>query len=63
MRYRKIVTNKIENLEGSFKTLRRMVQRQEPISEFVKVLEQAEERLAEVQEYIQKEPVTDTEIN
>ncbi len=62
MRYRKIVTNKIESLEGNLKTLRRMVQRGEPITEFIKVIDQAEEKLNQVQEYIQKEPTRNDEI-
>lgn len=63
MRYRNIVTSKIEALEGKMKTLKRMVQRQEPVSDFIKTIEEAEEMIEAIQSTIQREPVTNDEIS
>ena len=62
MRYRDQVINKVEVLESSFKTLKRIVQRQEPIKSYMDELTTAEERLDEIKQYIKMEPTTANEV-
>lgn len=62
MRYRDIITNNIEVLEGQLKTLRRMVQRGETVTEFMAVLDQTEERLEKVKSFVQLEPKGSNEV-
>ena len=63
MKYRKQVIDKLEKLDSSLKTLRRMVNRQEPVSEFLRVLEECEEKIDTLETIIRTEPVTDYEVN
>ena len=62
MRYRDTIINNVDVLESQLKTLRRMVQRGEPIKEFMAVLDQADERLEKVKSYVQLEPKSSNEI-
>jgi len=62
MRYRDQIINKVEVLESSFKTLKRIVQRQEPIKAYMDELDKAEERLDEIKQYIKMEPTTSNEV-
>jgi len=62
MRYRDQIINKVEILESSFKTLKRIVQRQEPIQAYMEELTKAEERLDEIKQYIKMEPTTPNEV-
>jgi DNA-binding FrmR family transcriptional regulator len=62
MRYRDIITNNIEVLEGQLKTLRRMVQRGESIQEFLNTLDATEERLDKIKSYVQLEPRGSNEV-
>jgi len=62
MRYRDQIINKVEVLESSLKTLRRIVQRGEPIKTYMDELDKAEERLDEIKQYVRMEPTTSNEI-
>ncbi len=62
MRYRDQIINKVEVLESSFKTLKRIVQRQEPIKSYMDELDKAEERLDEIKQYVKMEPITANEV-
>jgi len=62
MRYRDELINKVEILESSFKTLKRIVQRQEPIKSYMDELDKAEERLDEIKQYVKMEPTTANEV-
>ena len=62
MRYRDQIINKVEVLESSFKTLKRIVQRQEPIKSYMEELDKAEERLDEIKQYIKMEPTSANEV-
>lgn len=63
MKYRKQAIDRLEKLNSSLKTLRRMVNRQEPVSDFLRVLEECEEKLEAIETIIRTEPVTDSEVN
>lgn len=62
MRYRDQVISRVEVLESTLKTLRQIVQRQEPIKTYVDTIEKAEAQLEEVKELIQLEPITSNEV-
>jgi outer membrane murein-binding lipoprotein Lpp len=62
MRYRDQIINKVEVLESSFKTLKRIVQRQEPVQAYMEELNKAEERLDEIKQYVKMEPTTANEV-
>jgi DNA-binding FrmR family transcriptional regulator len=61
MRYRELTTRKIENIEGQLRALRFMVNRAEPIQEFLNTIEHTEGILAEVKSLIQQEPLSQDE--
>lgn len=61
MRYRELSTRKIENIEAQLKALRFTVNRGAPIQEFIKIIENTEEILAEVKSLIQQEPLSPEE--
>jgi len=58
MRYRELTTRKLENVEAQLKTLRFMVNRGEPIQEFIKIIEHTEDILSDVKSLIQQEPLS-----
>lgn len=58
MRYRELTTRKLENVEGQLKALRFMVNRGEPIQEFLKTLEHTEGIISDVKSLIQQEPLS-----
>jgi len=62
MRYRDIVINHVDVLESQLKTLRRMVQRGEPVKSFLETLDQADDRLSKVKEFVMLEPKNAEEV-
>ena len=48
MRYRELTTRKIENIEGKLKALKFIVNRAQPIEEYLKTIAELEETVAEV---------------
>jgi hypothetical protein len=58
MRYRELTTRKIENIEAKLKTLKFIVNRAQPIEEYLKTITELEETVAEVQSLIQSEPLS-----
>lgn len=63
MRYRNMINQKLDVLESSLTTLEQIVQRQLPIQEYLKALEQAKENLLKVKEMVSLEPITNNEIS
>ena len=61
MRYRELTTHKIENIEGQLRALRFMVNRGEPVQEFLNTIEHTENILSEVKSLIQQEPLSHDE--
>lgn len=62
MKYRNNIINKLEHLEGNLKTLKRMVQRQESVAEFIKVIDSLEVKVEEIQSFIRLEPRDNNEL-
>ena len=62
MRYRDIVINHVDVLESQLKTLRRMVRRGESIKDFMDTLDQADDRLSKVKEFVMLEPKNAEEV-
>jgi len=62
MKYRYQANTKIQNIESDLKTLRRIVQRQEPLTTYIEVLNRAEGRLEDLKGLISIEPVTSNEV-
>jgi hypothetical protein len=58
MRYRELTTRKIENIEAKLKALKFIVNRAQPIEEYLKTIAELEETVAEVQSLIQSEPLS-----
>lgn len=63
MRYRNMINQRLDVLESSLTTLEQIVQRQLPIQEYLKALEQAKENLLKVKEMVSLEPITNNEIS
>ena len=63
MRYRNIVLDKANVLDSKLKNLETIVQRQQPVSEFMKTIDEAKELVQEIQDYIEREERTAGEIN
>jgi len=63
MRYRNIVLDKTVILEGKLKQLEMIVQRQQPVSDFMKVISDAKELIDDIQGYVDREERTPGEIN
>jgi hypothetical protein len=61
MRYRELTTRKLEHVEGQLKTLKFMVNRGEPIQEFINKLNYTEEIISDVKSLIQQEPLSPEE--
>lgn len=63
MRYRNIVLDKTNVLDAKLKNLETIVQRQQPVSEFMKTINEAKELVQEIQDYIEREERSAGEIN
>ena len=63
MRNRDLIVNKIENIEGFLKTLRRIILRNEPIETYLNFLERSEITLDEVKSMIEREDLSPNELN
>jgi len=63
MRYRNIVLDKATVVDAKLKNLETMVQRQQPISDFLKTISNARELIQEIQDYVEREERSAGEIN
>jgi len=63
MRNRDLLVNKCEYLEGHLKTLRGIVQRQEPVATYLTYLNKVEELMEEIKAMIEREDMTPGELN
>jgi hypothetical protein len=63
MRYRSIVLDMTVTLDAKLKQLETAVNRQQPVSEFIQVINQAREIVSEVQSYIEREERSAGEVN
>jgi len=63
MKYRDIITRKLENLEGTLRVLDTIVKRQSPIAEYKANISKMNDLLEEVKSYIEAEPKSVGEIN
>ncbi len=63
MRYRNIVLDKTLVLEAKLKQLENAVNHQQPVREFLQVIESAKEIVSEIQSYIDREERSPGEIN
>ncbi len=63
MRYRNIVLDKANILDSKLKNLETIVNRNQPVSEYVKTIGEAKEILQEIQDFIEREERTPGEIN
>ena len=63
MRYRNIVLDKATVVDAKLKNLETMVQRQQPISDFLKTINDARGLIQEIQDYVEREERSAGEIN
>jgi hypothetical protein len=63
MRYRDQVNQKLDILENNLRSLEQIVQRQQPIKEYLETLERTKLVLEEVKSLISIEPITNNEIS
>lgn len=63
MRYRNIVLDKTAVLEAKLKNLETIVQRQQPVSDFIKTINEAKEVVEEIQGFVEREERSAGEIN
>ncbi len=63
MRYRNIVLDKTTVLEAKLKNLETIVQRQQPVSDFMKTIEDAKEIVSEIADFVEREERSAGEIN
>ncbi len=63
MKNREYITKRLEKLEGTFATLRYMVNTAQPISQFKLRIEEGMEEIEEIKSAIDNEPTTPNEIN
>jgi len=63
MRYRNIVLDKAAVVDAKLKNLETMVQRQQPIGDFLKTINEAKELVQEIQDYVEREERSAGEIN
>ena len=63
MRYRSVVLDMTVTLDAKLKQLETAVNRQQPVSEFIQVINQAREIVSEVQSYIEREERSAGEVN
>lgn len=61
MRYRELITNKIELIEGQIKSLHFIVNRGQPIEEYNKVLVHMEVVLSDIKSLVLSEPLSHEE--
>jgi len=63
MRYRNIVLDKAAVVDAKLKNLETMVQRQQPIGDFLKTINETKELVQEIQDYVEREERSAGEIN
>jgi hypothetical protein len=63
MRYRNIVLDKATVVDAKLKNLETMVQRQQPINDFLKTINDARGLIQEIQDYVEREERSAGEIN
>lgn len=63
MRYRNQVNIKLDILENNLRSLEQIVQRQQPIKEYLETLERTKVVLEDVKSLISIEPITNDEIS
>ena len=63
MKNRDYIIKRLEKLEGTFATLRYMVNTAQPISDFKMRIEEGIEEIEEIKSAIDNEPTTSNEIN
>jgi len=63
MRYRNQVNIKLDILENNLRSLEQIVQRQQPIKEYLETLERTKLVLEDVKSLISIEPITNDEIS
>jgi hypothetical protein len=63
MKNRDTVLKILDSIEAGLNTLRFMVQRQEPVEDFIARIEQTREVVDQVKGYIENEPIAGTELN
>jgi hypothetical protein len=63
MKNRDTVLKKLDSIEAGLNTLRFMVQRQEPVEDFIARIEQTREVVDQIKGYIENEPIAGTELN
>ena len=63
MRYRNIVLDKTTVLEAKLKNLETIVQRQQPVSDFMKTINEAKEIVNEIADFVEREERSAGEIN
>lgn len=63
MRYRNIVLDKTTVLEAKLKNLETIVQRQQPVSDFMKTINEAKDIVSEIADFVEREERSAGEIN
>ena len=63
MRYRNIVLDKTTVLDAKLKQLETIVQRQQPVSDFMKTINDARAIVEDIQAYVEREERSAGEIN
>jgi hypothetical protein len=63
MKNRDYIIKRLEKLEGTFATLRYMVNTAQPISDFKMRIEEGIEEIEEIKSAIDNEPTTPNEVN
>jgi hypothetical protein len=63
MRYRNIVLDKATVLDAKLKQLETIVQRQQPVSDFMKTINDARAIVEDIQSYVEREERSPGEIN
>lgn len=63
MRYRNIVLDKATVLDAKLKQLETIVQRQQPVSDFMKTINDARAIIEDIQAYVEREERSAGEIN
>lgn len=63
MRYRNIVLDKTTVLEAKLKNLETIVQRQQPVSDFIKTINEAKDIVSEIADFVEREERSAGEIN
>jgi len=58
MRNRELIVSKLEQTEGKLKTLLMLVKMGQPIEEFLRTIQEAEDLVQDAKEYINREPIS-----